>query len=198
MCDNPEIIVRTRKFGEALYVFVVNDKREFGNYVGQHGLVMENGLPSSGVVSVKAESANVYELTGTQFIVPKRGEDGTLSWPVALGPCDGKIFMITPKPLLGIKLEMPESAVVGNTAKITAQITTTQDVPTKAVIPVRVDIRDASGKSAEGSGFYAAENGIVDLELNLAPNEDPGTWEVRVKELASGMVATKWMRVTSK
>ncbi|MFN0075972.1 MAG: LamG-like jellyroll fold domain-containing protein [Prosthecobacter sp.] len=198
MCDNPEIIVRTRKFGDALYVFVVNDKREFGSYVGQHGLVMENGLPSSGVVSLKAESANVYELTGTQFIVPKRGEDGSLSWPVDLGPCDGKIFMITPKPLLGIKLEVPESAVVGNTAKITAQITTTQDVPTKAVIPVRVDIRDASGKSAEGSGFYAAENGIAELELNLAPNEDAGTWEVRVKELASGMVATKWMKITSK
>jgi hypothetical protein len=45
-CDNPEIIVRTRRFGDALYVFVVNDQREFGSYVGQHGLVMENGLPS--------------------------------------------------------------------------------------------------------------------------------------------------------
>ena len=198
MCDNPEIIVRMRKFGDATYVFVVNDKREYGTYVGQHGLVMENGFPSKGIVSLKAESANVYELTGAQFIVPKRGEDGSMSWPVNLGPCDGKIFMVTTKPLMGIKLEAPESAVVGNTAKITVQITTTQDAPTKAVIPVRVEIRDASGKLAEGSGFFAAENGIVDLQLNLAPNEDPGTWEIRVKELASGMAATKWMKVTSK
>lgn len=197
-CDNPEMIVRTRKFGDATYVFVINDKREFGSYVGQHGLVMENGLPSSGVVSLKAESANVYELTGTQFIVPKRGEDGLMSWPVDLGPCDGRIFMVTPKPLLGIKLDMPENAVVGNTAKVAIRITTTQDAPTKAVIPMRVDIRDASGKAAEGSGFYAAENGVVELSLDLAPNEDPGTWEVRVKELASGMEARKWMRVISK
>jgi hypothetical protein len=194
-CDNPEIIVRTRKFGDATYVFVVNDHREYGSYVGQHELVMENGLPSKGIVSLKAESANVYELTGTGFIVPKRGEDGVMSWPVELGPCDGKIFMVTPKPLLGIQLEVPELATVGNAAKIMAKITTTQDTPTKAVIPVRVDVRDANGKLTEGSGFYAAENGIAELSLNLAPNEDPGTWEIRVKELASGMEAIRWMRV---
>lgn len=195
MCSNPEIIVRTRKFGDALYVFVVNDKREFGNYVGQHGLVMENGLPSSGVVSLKAESANVYELTGTQFIVPKRGEDGSMSWPVDLGPCDGRIFMVTPKPLLGIKLEVPESATAGNTASVKATLTTTQDAPMKTIVPMRVDIRDANGKSAEGSGFYAAENGLLTLDLNIASNDDPGVWEIRVKELASGMEAVKWMRV---
>jgi hypothetical protein len=194
-CDNPEIITRVRKFGDATYVFVVNDHREYGSYVGQHGLVMENGLPSKGIVSLKAESANVYELTGTGFIVPKRGEDGVMSWPVELGPCDGKIFMVTPKPLLALQLDVPESATVGNAAKIMTKITTTQDTPTKAVIPVRVDVRDANGKLTEGSGFYAAENGIAELSLNLAPNEDPGTWEIRVKELASGMEAVRWMRV---
>ncbi|WP_395750468.1 LamG-like jellyroll fold domain-containing protein [Prosthecobacter sp.] len=195
MCDNPEIIVRTRKFGDATYVFVVNDKREFGSYVGQHGLVMENGMQASGVVSLKAEAANVYELTGTQFIVPKRGDDGTVSWPVDLGPGDGRIFMVLPKPLLGLKLEVPENAVVGNKVKVAVGITSTQEAPTKAVVPVRVDIRDANGKETEGSGYYAAENGIVEIGLDLAPNEDPGVWEVRVKELASGMEARKWMRV---
>lgn len=194
-CDNPEIIVRTRKFGDATYVFVMNDKREAGTYVGQHGLVMENGLPSKGMISVKSESANVYELTGTQFIVPKRGEGGFLNWPVELGPCDGKIFMVTPKPLLGMKVDMPETATTGNKVRIVAHITTTMEAPTKAVIPVRVDVQDASGRAAEGSGFYAAENGIVQLDLDIAPNEDPGTWEVRVKELASGMEAVKWIRV---
>jgi len=195
MCDNPEIIVRTRKFGDATYLFVINDHREYGSYVGQHRLVMENGLPSKGIVSLKAESANVYELTGTRFIVPKRGDDGVMSWPVELGPCDGRIFVILPKPLLGIELSIPENATLSNTAKLSARITTTQEGPVKAVIPVRLDIRDANGKLAEGSGYYAAENGILEAEINLAPNDDPGTWEVRIKELASGMEAVKWMRV---
>jgi hypothetical protein len=195
MCDNPEIIVRTRKFGDATYLFVINDHREYGSYVGQHGLVMENGLPSKGVVSLKAESANVYELTGTRFIVPKRGDDGVMSWPVELGPCDGRIFLIMPKPLLGIELSVPESATLNNTAKLSARITSTQEGPTKAVIPVRLEIRDANGNLAEGSGCYAAENGLLETEINLAPNDDPGTWEVRIKELASGMEAVKWMKV---
>jgi uncharacterized protein YfaS (alpha-2-macroglobulin family) len=65
----------------------------------------------------------------------------------------------------------------------------------KAVIPVKVEVRDANGVLTEGSGFYAAENGILDLTLDLAPNDDPGTWEVRAKELASGMEAVRWMKV---
>jgi hypothetical protein len=195
MCDNPEIIVRTRKFGDATYLFVINDHREYGSYVGQHGLVMENGLPSKGVVSLKAESANVYELTGTRFIVPKRSDDGVMSWPVELGPCDGRIFVILPKPLLGIELSVPENATLNNTAKLSARLTTTQEGPVKAVIPMRLDIRDANGNLAEGSGYYAAENGILETEINLAPNDDSGTWEVRIKELASGMEAVKWMKV---
>ena len=192
-CDNPEIITRMRRYGDATYVFVINDKREYGSYVGQHGLVMENGLPASGVVSLKAESANVYELTGTQFIVPKRGDDGSMSWKVDLGPGDGKIFLVLPKPLLGLKLEVPESATAGQKAALKLEITSTADSPLKAVIPVKVEIRDANGVLTEGSGFHAAENGVLDLALDLAPNDDPGTWEVRVKELASGMEAVKWM-----
>lgn len=194
-CDNPEIIVRTRKYGEALYVFVVNDRREFGSYVGQHGKVMENGVPSRGLISLKAEDANVYELTGTRFIVPKRGEESSLSWPVDLGPAEGRIFMVLPKPLLGIKLEVAETATRGNQLKVRTQITFPQEVPIKAVIPMRVDIRDANGKTSEGTGYYAAENGILEVNLDLAGNEDPGVWEICVKELASGMEATRWVRV---
>lgn len=195
-CDNPEIIVRTRRFGDALYVFVVNDRREFGNYVGQHGLVMENGLPSIGVLNLKQEQANVYELTRSRFIVPTRGEAEGVTWPIHLGPGDGTIFMVTPKPLLGIKLEVPETATVGNTARITATITTTQDAPIKAIVPMRVDIRDANGKPAEGSGWHGATNGVLTMDVNVAANEDPGIWEFRIRELASGMESVKWLRVT--
>jgi uncharacterized protein YfaS (alpha-2-macroglobulin family) len=75
------------------------------------------------------------------------------------------------------------------------QITSTADSPLKAVIPLKVEVRDANGVLTEGSGFYAAENGLLDLTLDLAPNDDAGTWEVRMKELASGMEAVRWMKV---
>jgi len=195
LCDNPEIIIRTRQFGDATYLFVINDHREAGTYVGQHGLVMENGLPSKGVLSLKTESANVYDITGSRFIVPVRGEEGMVSWPVELGPCDGKIFVIMPKPLLGIELSVPENATLNHAVKLSARISTTQEGPVKAVIPVRLDIRDPSGTLVEGSGYHAAVNGMLEWSIDLASNDDPGTWEVRVKELASGMETMRWIKV---
>ncbi|MFM2177559.1 MAG: hypothetical protein RL015_1657 [Verrucomicrobiota bacterium] len=195
-CDNPEIILRTRRFGETLYVFVVNDHREPGSYVGQHGLVMENGLPSSGTVTLHQDNGNLYDLTRSSLIVPKRGAESTLNWPVDLGPGEGRIYMITPKPLLNLALTAPATATCGNTAQITATLTTTDAATLKAVIPIEIEIQDANGRRSEGSGHFAAINGTFTLDLNLAPNEDIGNWQIRVRELASGMEATQWMKLT--
>jgi hypothetical protein len=197
-CDNPEIIVRTRRAGDALYVFVVNDKRESGSYVGQHGLVMENGLPSSGTVSLAQDSAHVYDLTQHRLIVPNRDQAGLVSWPVQLGPCDGKVYLVTTKPLLNLQVDLPEQATVDNTAKLQIQLTTSQQAPFDAIVPVKLSLRDASGRHTEGTGHYAALKGKLDLDLSLAPNETPGTWEVEVEDLASGMTIKRWMQVLAK
>ena len=194
MCDNPEIIVRTRRYGDALYVFAVNDQRTAGNYVGQHGLVMENGLPSSGTLSLKLDSANVYDLTSQTLVLPKLG-DGTIRWPVELGPCDGKIYMITPRPLLQLQVDAPELAKAGNTATIHLTLTDTKQEPVKAIVPVEVEVRDTNGKPAEGSGFYAAKDGKLDVKLDIATNDDPGTWEIHIRELVTRMEATRYLRV---
>lgn len=193
-CDNPEIVVRTRKYGEALYVFVVNDKREFGTYVGQHGLVMENGLPSSGRIILPTLDANVYDLTRGTLLMPQR-VDGGVSWQVDLGPCDGRIFMITPKPLMELTVTAPETAQAGNAVNVDITITDTRKLPTKAMVPVQVEVRDANGKPAEGDGFYVAKDGTLRLKLDVAANDDPGIWTVHVRELASRMEMTKYVRV---
>jgi hypothetical protein len=104
--------------------------------------------------------------------------------------------MITPKPLLNLALTAPATATCGNTAQITATLTTTDAATLKAVIPIEIEIQDANGRRSEGSGHYAAINGTFTLDLNLAPNEDIGTWQIRVRELASGMEATQWMKLT--
>src|SRR6185295_4406514 len=63
-CDNPEVAVHLRRYGDTDYVFVVNDHREAGTYVGQHGLVMENGLPSTAnIVFAPGQPRIAYDLT---------------------------------------------------------------------------------------------------------------------------------------
>jgi hypothetical protein len=189
-----EIIVRTRRYGETTYVFVVNDKREFGTYVGQHGLVMENGAPSSGTLTLSTDAANICDLNRSALVLPQRSE-GKASWRVDLGPCDGRIFMITPRPLIQLKADVPDLAKVGNPVSVMIEVTNTKSVPVSAIIPLQVQIRDANGKPAEGSGFYGAKDGKLTLKLDIAANEDPGTWQIDVRELATRMEVTKFVRV---
>ena len=55
--------------------------------------------------------------------------------------------------------------------------------------PVRVDVLDAQGNPAEFSGYYGAAGAASPVRLDLAPNDAPGAWTVRARELASGRTA---------
>ena len=63
------------------------------------------------------------------------------------------------------------------------------------MIPLRVDITDPTGRSAEWNGFYGATNGTLKLKLDIADNDAPGVWQIRVRELASGLSASGYVRV---
>ena len=193
-CDNPDLIVRTRRYGDAIYVFVINDKREYGNYVGQHGLVMENGAPASGTITLSTDAANIYDLNRSSLVLPALGE-GKASWKVELGPCDGRLFMVVPRPVMQLKADVPEAAKAGNAITIALEVTDTKSSPLSAVIPVQVQVRDANGRAAEGSGFYGAKDGKLTVKLDIATNDDPGNWQIDIRELASRMEVTKFVRV---
>lgn len=185
-CDNPEIILQKRRAGEADYLFAVNDHREFGNYVGQHGLVMENGLPSAGTVGLpEGFVGRIYDLVeGTEVAA----QDGKL--PVTLGPCDGRLFFLSPQAIDAVKIEVPATAKVSSEIPLSLSVVDPDGRPVAAVIPALVEIRDANGRLAEGSGYHGLEDGRLELKLDLAPNEDPGAWQITVRELASRRSAT--------
>jgi hypothetical protein len=193
--DNPEVILRTRRAGDATYLFLINDHREAGSYVGQHGLVLENGLPSTTTVTLPQETAHLYDLTRSAQVIPDRNTASQVTWKADLGPCDGKLYLITPKPLLGLQLEAPTTAKRGNPVKLDLRVTTTSSALINAVIPISLQIKDANGTFAEGSGHYAADKGQLTVTLDLPPNEDPGTWEITACELASRMTTTHFLKV---
>lgn len=193
-CSNPEIVTRTRVSGASDYVFVVNDHREFGSYVGQHGLVMENGLPSDGQLSVRRNAGHVYNLlTSRNVDAVVRGD--ALSWPVQLGPCDGAVFLVTPRPIEQLNIAAPEATQPGETIDVAVTIADSSGEPVSAVIPLRVDITDPAGRPAEWSGFYGAADGTLKLKLDIASNDAVGVWQIRVRELASGLVTSRYVRI---
>lgn len=192
--SNPEVVTHRRRFGQTDYVFVVNDRREYGGYVGRHGLVMENGLPSEAAVSVGRDGGFVYDLVNHE---PVRAEvkDGRLGFEVRLGPCDGRVFMITPRAIEAVRVAGPEKVDRGGEATIAVEVVDGAGKAVDAVAPVRVDILDAEGRPAEFSGCYGAAGGKLEIPIRIASNDARGMWHVAVQELASGRTAVHYFRV---
>lgn len=194
--DASSVIPRLRRFGTTDYLFAVNDEREYGSYVGMHGLVMEDGRATSARLSLDRKAGHVYDLVaGRPVEAPVRAEGGRLSFEHRFGPCEGRVFMVTDRPVERVKIEMPENARRGEAMTLRVAVTDAGGTPVDAVLPVRVDIRDPQGRPAEFSGWYGAKAGRLEIPFAFAGNDVPGEWEIRAKELASGRSAMAIVRL---
>ncbi len=192
--SDAEVIPYRRQYQAADYVFVVNDRREYGHYVGQHGLVMENGLPSDATLSLRTPSEAIYDLVEGRPIRGRR-EGDRLLWDVHLGPCDGGLFLVAPKPIRGVSVDVPDLVEPGAAAVCSVKIVDAEGQPIEAVIPVQLTIRDAETRVAELSGYHAAVGGELKLTIDVAANDPPGLWQIEARELASGRKAIREFRV---
>lgn len=193
--SNPEVIPYSRRAGNSDYVFLVNDHREFGDYVGQHGLVMENGLPSTADVRLNRPAGSVYDLVRSRPVAV-RSIKGGIVWPTELGPADGTIYLVTPKPIAGLSVDSPKQAKRGDAVQLKVQLFDPEQQPVPAIVPVRLQVTDPAGRTAELSGSYATkEDGSLQLPWELAPNETPGLWRVRAIEGASNTESSAYVRV---
>lgn len=183
--DQPDVIVHQRQAGDATYLFAINDRREFGDYVGQHGMVMENGKPAATMVSIQRPQGFVYDLRRHQPVTVQQ-ENGTLRWPVTLAPADGALFLITSRPIEQLQIQAAEQGTLGAPLPVTIRLTDRQNQNVDAVVPLHVEILDSNGRTAEFSGYHAAVNGELTLPLEIASNDSRGVWTISVKELASG------------
>ncbi len=189
-----EVIPYRRRHKQTDYVFLVNDRREYGEYVGQHGIVMENGLPSDAVVSIARPAGFVYDLVA-HHQVPAKAADGKLAVDVHLGPCDGRLLMVSDRAIGGVTVKVPKEANRGGRVECLVEVVSTDGKPLDAVVPVELTIRDATGRPAEFSANYAAVDGKLQVALDIASNDPMGIWQVEARELASGRTATQYFRV---
>ena len=187
--SDPDVVVRFRQYGQSDYLFALNDKRTYGDYVGHHGLVMEKGLPHSATITVRRPAGHVYDLVAHRA-VPAKASGGTLKIDANFGPGDGRLFLITPAPVNSVRIAPPGQARLGGSVTIRTAVLDNRGKPLAAVIPVQVEVVDPQGRPAEPSGYYAAKDGQLSITLDLARNDSPGRWTVRVRELASGKTST--------
>ena len=96
--STPDIRAYVRSYGKTDFLFAVNDRREAGTYVGQWGRVFEKGLAVEGSVSLRRSAGAVYDLVEHRA-VPFSCEDGEVRVPVSLVAADGRVFLVTDRPL---------------------------------------------------------------------------------------------------
>lgn len=173
----------------------MNDRREAGTYVGQHGLVQEQGLPSAGAVRLRREGGHVYNLRSARPVTATRDGDH-LTWPADLEPSGGEIFLVTSQPIEQVRIAAGSEVGQGETLPVSITITSSQGKVVDAVIPVEVEIQDAHGRTAEFSGHYGAAGGQLTLNLQIATNDVPGAWTIHVREGASGLATRHDLHVT--
>jgi len=183
--DNADVVMRFRRYDDTDYLFAVNDRRTFGKYVGHHGLVMEQGLPNSATLAVRRDGGYVYDLVSHQQIETARSAKG-LTFNTAFGPGEGKLFMITRQKIDRVIVGVAIGTQLGRSFPIKVSVVDGTGRTMDAVVPVLVEVLDPRGRLAEYSGYYGAKDGETRLCIDLASNDLPGQWTVRVTELASG------------
>lgn len=193
---NPDVVLRFRKYGDADYLFALNDKRTFGDYVGHHGKVMEKGLPNSAELSVRRRGAFVYDLVAHK-VVPVKTSGNEMQFDTTFGPGDGRAYMITSQKIASVRIVAPAKAPRGKPVNLNVTIVDDKGTPLNAVVPVQLDILDPQGRPAEFSGYYGAKDGKLSVRLDLASNDPTGTWTIKVRELASGMSREQKVTVAS-
>ena len=160
--ENPRIVIRTRRYGQADYVFAINDLRGFGEYLGPWKRVKEKGLPNSGEVLVRRCAGAVYDLVRHE---PVRFEvvDGVTHIPVRYSTSDGRLFLVTEK-RLGKLFYKHENTVDGKT-----HVTVTSE-DKDVMIPIAVTVGDKVRYGVVANGVWTrdvAGAGCVSV-LNLA------------------------------
>jgi hypothetical protein len=94
-----------------------------------------------------------------------------------------------------VEIQAPQTVKQKQTVAVNIAVVDEAGNTIDAVVPLDVQIRDADGQKAEFSGYYGAAGGKLQLNLDIAPNDARGMWQVAVTELAAGATSYAYFRV---
>ena len=192
--ENPEVVLYTRERDGVQYLFAINDRRQFGDYVGRYRMVMEDGLPAETTITVQRAGVKVIDLVAGKE-VPVESSLGVTRFRANLEPGGGKIFVIADRLPASVAIMGPERMDRGKTATFDISFQDASGAPVAPVVPFEIRIEDPAFRSAEPSGFYAAVGGKARVTFDLAENERTGVWRVVVTERIKGVSETLYIRV---
>ncbi len=186
--SNADLVTRVRSFRNADYLFVINDKRTYGDYIGQYKLVMDKGVPNFGNVTVKRTTGAAYDLIARRP-VPFQSRNGETSLEVDFIGSGGRLFLLLDQAIDRVNIKAPKTAVCGKPLEFAVDILDSTGSAINALIPLELTVLDADGKPTDDSRFAVAPDGTYSAVIIPPMNCRSGKWQIKVKELASGHTA---------
>lgn len=187
--SNQDIVLYRRGIAGADYIFAINDKRTFGDYLGQWGRIQEKGLRNTGSVTVKSNAAAAYDLVKHKAVALKRSGKN-VTYHVDLAPGDGALVLLLDKAIAQTNA-VQTMAERGKAFTLTVQVLDKANQPVKAYIPLQVTMTDADGNRLPRSDYYTTDaNGKLVITDIAAVNLKPGKVKTVVRNLADGKVVT--------
>jgi hypothetical protein len=185
-CDSPEAVLNVLERGDARYLFVVNDRREYGPRFGKWKTLQEKGLRQRVTVTLQDQRpVKLFDALSHTPIQAAR-QEGRLTFPLDLPPAGGRIIAILPSPPDRIEVVAPQQIKRGQTGEITVTLCDDKGKTCSGAYPVRLVIRDAGGRENEYSRYGCAADGRFVLRFGPALNEPRGTWSVDVTDSCTG------------
>ena len=184
--SSAEIVTYNRRWHETDYLFAVNDKRTFGEYVGPWGRMMEKGESNEGWVSMRDPDSRVkavYELSrGGE--VPFVRDGSLVKVPIRFETCDGRILAF-----LSEKIEAVDLRVEIKDGNLVAEMHVLDGAcrAVDAALPVEIRIHDAAGQELDGAGYLCAEGGTARVVVPLNADDARGGYRIECRDRASGL-----------
>lgn len=128
-------VTHAREWGNSDFVFVVNDNRGYGDYVGPWKTVLDKGLPNKGAVRVRRKAGAVYDVLAHKLVKSwTKKEDGAVwtHFNVSFETNDGRLFMLVAEPLKPLKVDVHRTCCE-------VEVRVSSDNP-DALIPIKVDV----------------------------------------------------------
>lgn len=169
-CSTPKLLLHMRQYGDGRYLFVTNDKRTWGDRVGEWRSMLEKGESERGTIRVRLPEGeyHVRELiSGKGLSVRRDGDD--LVFELEVGAASGAIVAIHPGSPRKMGLENRTLTSTFTTGLQVLRLCWTRD-----------------GNASDYDGFYVAADGV----LALPERNDGEGWTLEACDLCTGMTAT--------
>ena len=188
--STPEIVTFLRRWGDVRYLFAINDRRTFGDYIGLWGYAMEKGLPTEGSVSISDPSEEVgavYELSRGGEL-PFVREGSRVSVRLGYKTNDGRLLAFLPERICALRVDHAKSLSRGGTCRVRLSVVGKSGKAVPALLPVEIRLLDPAGREVGGSGWTCAENGVAEKDIRLNADSSDGNFKLICRDRASGLV----------